>query len=45
MKLILKVAKEQGLCFPGSKVLVFQTENEGRLDEKVSFKLVDVEEE
>lgn len=41
--LILKVAKEQGLCLPGNKVLVFVTEQEGKKGEQVSFKLVEIE--
>lgn len=43
MSLILKVAKEQGLCMPGSKVLIFASENEGKKNECVNFKLVDIE--
>lgn len=43
INLILKVAKEQGLCIPGSKVLIFNSENEGKKNESVTFKLVDIE--
>lgn len=45
ISLVLKVAKEQGLCLPGSKVLIFFTENEGKKNESVNFKLVDIENE
>ncbi len=31
--LVLKVAKEQELCFPGNKVIIFHTENEGKRNE------------
>jgi hypothetical protein len=41
--LVLKVAKEQGLCLPGGKVLVFYTENEGHKNENINFKLVEIE--
>jgi hypothetical protein len=43
--LILKVAKEQGLCMPGNKVLVFSTEDEGLKTEQVNFKLIEIESE
>jgi hypothetical protein len=43
INLVLKVAKEQGLCSPGNKVLIFYTENEGKRNENVNFKLVDIE--
>lgn len=39
----MKVAKEQGLCIPGSKVLIFTSENEGKKNENVTFKVVDIE--
>lgn len=42
INLVLKVAREQDLCTPGSKVLVFYTENEGKKDENVNFKLVEI---
>ena len=41
--LVLKVAKEQELCMAGNKVLIFYTENEGKKNESVHFKLVDIE--
>jgi hypothetical protein len=41
--LVLKVAKDQGLCLPGSKVIIFYTENEGKKNESVNFKLVEIE--
>ena len=43
--LVLKVAKEQGLCMPGNKVLIFFTENEGKKNESVNFKLIEIESE
>lgn len=43
--LILKVSKEQGLCLPGNKVLVFGTEDEGQKNEQVNFKLIEIESE
>ena len=43
--LILKVAKEQGMCMPGNKVLVFNAENEGKKNESVNFKLLEIESE
>lgn len=43
INLVLKVAMEQGLCLPGSKVLIFYTENEGKKNENVNFKLLEIE--
>eukprot|EP00347_Sterkiella_histriomuscorum_P014148 403361980 len=43
--LVLKVAKEQELCIAGNKVLIFYTENEGKKNESVHFKLVDIEQD
>ena len=43
LKLVLKVAKEQELCHPGNKVLIFKTENEGQKGESIVFKLVEIE--
>lgn len=43
ISLILKVAKEQGICMSGNKVLIFQCENEGKRNENLTFKLVDIE--
>jgi hypothetical protein len=45
MHLVLKSAKEQGLCLPGNKVLVFNAENEGKKNENSSFKLLEIESE
>ena len=36
---------EQGLCLPGSKVIIFYTENEGKKNESVNFKLLEIEDE
>jgi hypothetical protein len=41
--LVLKVAKESELCMAGNKVLIFYTENEGKKNETVHFKLMDIE--
>ena len=43
--LILKVAKEQGYCFPGNKVMIFTVENEGRANETAAFRMIDIDEE
>ena len=45
MQLVLKSAKEQGMCMPGNKVLVFNAENEGKKNENSSFKLLEIESE
>ena len=45
INLVLKVAKEQELCLPGNKVLIFYTENEGKKTESLNFKLLDIETE
>ena len=45
VSLILKVAKEQGMCMPGNKVLVFNAEQEGKKGESVNFKLLEIESE
>lgn len=45
ISLILKVAKEQGYCFPGNKVMLFTVENEGQANEVVSFSMIDIDEE
>lgn len=45
LSLILKVAKEQGICLGGNKVLIFQSENEGKRNENLTFKLVDIDRE
>lgn len=44
MSLILKVAKEQGFCLPGNKVMVFTADNEGLENESVNFKMLEVDE-
>lgn len=41
ISLILKVAKEQGMCMPGNKVLIFNAEQEGKKGEQVNFKLLE----
>ena len=43
--LILKVAKEQGYCFPGNKVMIFTVENEGKPNETAAFRMIDIDEE
>jgi hypothetical protein len=43
ISLVIKVAKEQELVVPGNKVLIFYTENEGKKNESVSFKTIDLE--
>ena len=43
--LILKVAKEQGYCFPGNKVMIFTVENEGKANETAAFRMIDIDEE
>jgi hypothetical protein len=42
---VLKVAKEQGFCLPGNKVMIFTAENEGTVNETVNFKMIEVDEE
>ena len=44
VSLILKVAKEQGFCLPGNKVMVFTADNEGLENESVNFKMLEVDE-
>ena len=41
--LILKVAKEQGFCSVGNKVMIFTSDNEGQVNETVNFKILDIE--
>jgi hypothetical protein len=43
MGLVLKVAKEQELCLPGNKVLIFTADNEGKKTESVNFKILEIE--
>jgi hypothetical protein len=45
ISLILKVAKEQGYCFPGNKVMIFTVENEGKSNETAAFRMIDIDEE
>ena len=45
ISLILKVAKEQGYCFPGNKVMIFTVENEGKQNETAAFRMIDIDEE
>jgi len=40
--LVLKIAKEQELILPGNKVIIFYTENEGKKNENVSYKVIDL---
>ena len=40
--MVLKVAKEQELVLPGNKVIIFYTENEGKKNENVSYKVIDL---
>jgi hypothetical protein len=39
------MAKEQGLCLTGNKVMIFTVENEGQIDEEASFKIQDIDEQ
>lgn len=43
--LLLKVAKELGYCYPGNKVMIFTVENEGKNNEQVSFKMIEIDED
>ena len=45
ISLILKVAKEQGYCLPGNKVMIFTVENEGTATETAEFRMIDIDEE
>lgn len=45
ISLVLRVAKEQGFCIPGNKVMIFTPEDEGTSQETVSFKMIEVDEE
>ena len=42
---VLKVAKEQGFCLPGNKVMIFTCEDEGTANETVSFRMIEIDEE
>ena len=41
---VLKVAKEQGFCLPGNKVMIFTCDNEGEITETVSFRMIEIDE-
>jgi len=41
---VLKVAKEQQLCLPGTKVMIFTCDNEGEITETVSFRMIEIDE-
>lgn len=41
----MKVAKEQGFCLPGNKVMIFTAEGEGTANESVNFKMIEIDEE
>lgn len=43
MSLVLMVAKEQGFCLPGNKVMIFTVESEGTPNETVNFKMIEVD--
>lgn len=43
--MVLKVAKEQGFCLPGNKVMIFTVEQEGTANETVNFKMIEIDEE
>lgn len=45
VNLILRVAQEQGLCYPKNNVMVFIGENEGTPKENYTFKLIKIPEE
>lgn len=42
---VLKVAKEQGFCLPGNKVMIFTCDDEGTVNETVSFRMIEIDEE
>ena len=42
---MLKVAKEQGFCLGGNKVMIFTVDQEGTDNETVSFKMIEVDDE
>jgi hypothetical protein len=44
INLVLRVAKEQGFCLPGNKVMIFTPEQEGTPYETVSFKMIEIDE-
>lgn len=45
VSLVLRVAKEQGFCLPGNKVMIFTCEEEGTPNETVNFKMIEIDEE
>lgn len=45
ISLILKVAREQGICSPEHKVMIFKPKNEGKPNENVNFKILEVGQE
>jgi pyruvate kinase len=45
LKLVLKVAKEQGFCIAGNKVMIFTVDREGTANESVNFKMIEVDDE
>ena len=42
---VLKVAKEQGYCLPGNKVMIFTCDNEGTDSETVSFRMIEIDDD
>ena len=42
---MLKVAREQGFCPQGNKVMIFTVDDEGEPTEEVNFKIQQIEEE
>ena len=45
ISLVLKVAKEQGFCYGGNKVMIFTVDQEGTPNESVSFRIIEVDDE
>lgn len=43
--MVLKVAKEQGFCLVGNKVMIFTCDDEGTEKETVKFKMIEIDEE
>jgi len=41
----MKVAKEQGFCLAGNKVMIFTCDQEGTVNEQVNFRMIEIEEE
>ena len=42
ISLVLKVAREQGICSQDHKVMVFKCDNEGQPNERVQFRILEV---